>query len=71
MRGRGWKWSWSCRRWKRARDMMIQKWSERRDASRSAQECLEILMALRDQRYPDAAEQGLARVYRVIELDQS
>jgi hypothetical protein len=43
----------------------------RDDAARSHAERLRILMELRDRRHPDAAEQGLARVSRVVELERS
>jgi hypothetical protein len=39
------------------------------DAAMSPGERLTILIALRDLRHPDAAEQGLARVCRVTELE--
>jgi hypothetical protein len=42
-----------------------------RDAAMSPAERLGILIALRDQRHPDASEQRLARVYRVVELERS
>ena len=40
-------------------------------ASLSPEERLKILIELRDRRHPDAAEQGLARVCRVVELESS
>lgn len=40
------------------------------DASLSPTERLQILIELRDLRHPDAAEQGLARVSRVTELER-
>jgi hypothetical protein len=40
-------------------------------ASLSPEERLKILIELRDRRHPDAAEQGLARVCRVVELGSS
>ena len=43
----------------------------RNDAAMSAEERLKILIELRDGRDPDAAEQRLARVYRVVELERS
>jgi hypothetical protein len=43
----------------------------RQDAAMSADERLNILIELRDRRHPDAAEQRLARVYRVVELERS
>jgi hypothetical protein len=43
----------------------------RYDASLSPQERLRILIELRNHRHPDAVEQGLARVYRVVELERS
>jgi hypothetical protein len=43
----------------------------RDDAAMSSEERLNILVALRDRRHPDAAEQRLARVSRVIELERS
>ena len=41
------------------------------DAAMSSEERLNILIELRDRRHPDAAEQGLARVCRVVELERS
>jgi hypothetical protein len=41
------------------------------DAALSPQERLRILIELRDMRHPDAAEQRLARVCRVVKLEQS
>jgi hypothetical protein len=43
----------------------------RDDAAMSPEERLKILLELRDRRHPDAAEQGLARVSRVVELERS
>ena len=43
----------------------------RYDAAMSSEERLTILIELRDRRHPDAAEQRLARVYRVVELERS
>jgi hypothetical protein len=43
----------------------------RRDAALSPAEHLKVLIELRDCRHPDAAEQGLARVCRVTELERS
>jgi len=43
----------------------------RQDAAMSSEERLNILIELRDRRHPDAAEQRLARVYRVVELERS
>ena len=43
----------------------------RRDAAMTPAERLNIVIELRDRRHPDAAEQGLARVCRVVELEQS
>jgi len=43
----------------------------RHDAAMSADERLRILIELRDRRHPDAAEQRLARVSRVVELTRS
>jgi hypothetical protein len=43
----------------------------RSDAAMSYEERLNILIELRDRRHPDAAKQRLARVYRVIKLEQS
>jgi hypothetical protein len=43
----------------------------REDAARSPQDRLKILIDLRALRHPDAAEQGLARVARVVELERS
>jgi hypothetical protein len=41
------------------------------DASLTPEERLRILIELRDRRHPDAAEQGLARVCRVVKLERS
>jgi hypothetical protein len=41
------------------------------DAAMSPQERLNIVIELRNRRHPDAAEQRLARVYRVVELERS
>jgi hypothetical protein len=43
----------------------------RDDAAMSPERRLRILIELRDRRHPDAAEQRLARVLRVVELEQS
>ena len=43
----------------------------RDDAAMSPAQRLKILIDLRDQRHPDAAEQGLTRVSRVAELERS
>ena len=43
----------------------------REDAAMSPQDRLKILFDLRDLRHPDAAEQGLARVARVVKLERS
>ena len=43
----------------------------RNDAAMSAEERLKILIELRDGRDPDAAEQRLTRVYRVVEVERS
>ena len=43
----------------------------RDDASMSAQQRLNLLIQLHDERHPDAAEQRLARVSRVVELERS
>jgi len=43
----------------------------RRDAAMSPEERLKTLIELRDRRHPDAAEQRLARVARVVELERS
>jgi hypothetical protein len=43
----------------------------RDDAAMSPQERLNILIELRDRRDADAAEQRLARVSRVVELERS
>jgi hypothetical protein len=43
----------------------------RRDAAMSSEERLNIVIELRDRRHPDAAQQRLARVYRVVELERS
>lgn len=41
------------------------------DAGLSSEDRLQILIELRDRRHPDAAERGLARVYRLTELESS
>jgi hypothetical protein len=41
----------------------------REDAVMTPQERLRIVIELRDRRHPDAAQQGLARVCRVVELE--
>jgi hypothetical protein len=41
------------------------------DARMTAEERIQIVIALRDRRHPDAAQQGLARVYRVTKLERS
>ena len=43
----------------------------RADASLTPEERIRRVIELRDRRHPDAAEQGLARVYRVVELECS
>jgi hypothetical protein len=43
----------------------------REDAAMSPQRRLSIVIELRDRRHPDAAEQRLARVFRVVELERS
>lgn len=43
----------------------------RYDAALTPQERLRILIELRDMRHPDAADQRLARVCRIIKLEQS
>jgi hypothetical protein len=43
----------------------------RDDAAMSSEERLNILIELRDRSHPDAAEQRLARVSRVVELERS
>jgi hypothetical protein len=43
----------------------------RSDAAMSPEERLKILIELRDRREPDAAEQRLAHVSRVVELERS
>jgi hypothetical protein len=43
----------------------------RADAAMSCEERLKVLIGLRDSRHPDAAEQRLARVYRVAKLERS
>jgi len=42
----------------------------REDAAMTAEERLRITIELRDRRHPDAAQQRLARVYRVVELER-
>jgi hypothetical protein len=41
------------------------------DASLTPEARLRILIELRDRRHPDAAEQGVARVCRVVRLEES
>jgi hypothetical protein len=41
------------------------------DAAMSPNERLQVLIELRDLRHPDAAEQRLTRVCRIIKLEQS
>ncbi len=43
----------------------------REEAAMSSDERLNILIELRDRRHPDAAQQRLARVSRVVELERS
>ncbi len=43
----------------------------REDAALSPDQRLKILIELRDRRHPDAADQRLARVCRIIELERS
>ena len=43
----------------------------RDDAALSSAERLKILIELRDRRHPDAAEQRMARVCRVVALERS
>ena len=51
---------------------------EEADSADAAEEALlapeqrvEIVLELRERVYPDAAQQGLARVYRVVEFNRS
>ena len=37
----------------------------------SPQERVDIFFAIQERAFPDAAKQGFARVYRVLELEQS
>jgi hypothetical protein len=41
------------------------------DAQLTPEERIRIAIELRDRRHPDAAQQGLARVCRVVELERS
>src|SRR5437879_13619166 len=41
------------------------------DARLTPEERIRMVIELRDQRHPDAAQQGLARVCRVVELERS
>ena len=41
------------------------------DMRRTPQERLQIMMDLRDRYYPDAPQQGLARVFRIAKLERS
>jgi hypothetical protein len=41
------------------------------DAQLSPEERIRITIELRDRRHPDAAEQGLERVCRIVELERS
>ena len=43
----------------------------RSDAAMSPQQRIEIVLELRAQRHPDAIEQRLERVFKVIELERS
>jgi hypothetical protein len=43
----------------------------RAHASMSAKERLQLVIELRDRRHPDAANQGLARVCRIIKRERS
>jgi hypothetical protein len=43
----------------------------RDDAAMSPEERLKALIELRDRRHPDAAEQRMARVFRVVELERT
>ena len=45
--------------------------SAREDRAMSPEDRLKILIELRDRRHPDAADQRLARVYRIVELERS
>lgn len=47
------------------------KADESRDKALTPQERLNITIELRNQRHPDAAQQRLARVYRVAKLERS
>jgi hypothetical protein len=42
----------------------------RQDAAMTPKERLRIVIELRDRRHPDAAQQGLARVCRITELER-
>ena len=41
------------------------------DAQLTPEERIRMAIELRDRRHPDAAQQGLARVCRVVKLEQS
>jgi len=41
------------------------------DRSMTPEQRVAMVFELRERLYPDAAQQGFARVYRVIELEQS
>jgi hypothetical protein len=41
------------------------------DCSMTPEQRVAMVFELRERLYPDAAQQGFARVYRVIELEQS
>jgi hypothetical protein len=41
------------------------------DTQLSPDERIRIVVELRDRRHPDAAQQGLARVCRIVELERS
>jgi hypothetical protein len=43
----------------------------REDARMTPDQRIQIVLELRDRFYPDAAQQGLARVYRITKLEQS
>jgi hypothetical protein len=42
----------------------------RADAALTPEERIQIVIELRDRRHPDAAQQGLARVCRIIQREQ-
>jgi hypothetical protein len=84
MSTRGWRSNWNCRRWTGTYNGVVEKvvrkftsfeeadradaeW----DASLTPEQRIQIVLDLREQRHPNAASEGFARVYRIIQLEQS